>query len=1109
MLMTDEGGAAERRQDWGEAPDDSTFVGRAAEVAVLRGWVLEERCRLVAVVGTGGIGKTSLATRLAHAVAPTFERVYWRSLRDAPPVGYWLVGAIGFLSDQQLVPPAAESERIAALLQLLRERRCLLVLDNLETLFEPGQQEGLYRPGLEGYGRLLLAVGEAAHQSCLVLTSREAPEERAVFHGGGGRTFHVGGLGAREAQVLLAPKQLLGTSAQWAELVARLGGNGLALKLVGETIHERFGGDLGPFLDHACGGIFEGMRRLLAEQVERSSAPEQQVLRVLAVEREPVHLPALLDALGPRVGRTTGLEAIEALRRRSLVERAETPGTATFMLQSVVLEYVTDQMVEAVADEIERGQPLLLVEQPLIQAQAKDYVRQAQERLIGAPVLERLKARHGEDGTQQLLLALLDSWRGRPCNKQDYGPGNVVNLLRLLRGDLRGLDLSRLAIRHAYLAEVEAQVASLAGSHLAEAVLADAFSLPVSVALSRDGALLAVGTSTRTVWLWRVADRTLVTRLEAHAGGVVGVALSPDGHLLASGDGEGTIRLWDLPSGRPLAILRGHSGVVWGVALARDGHLLASGSGDGTVRLWDAGSGQSLATLHGHTGAVWGVALSADGHLLASAGGDGTVRLWDAQSGQLLATLRGHTSMVRCVALTAAGQLLASAGEDGMVRLWNPGTGQLLATLPGHTSAVRGVALTAAGQLLASGSEDGTVRLWETSTRRPVATLPGHTSAVWGVALSADGHLLASAGLEGRVRLWELPSGRSLATLQGYTNAVWGVALSADGHLLASAGGAGAVRLWDARTGQPAAPMQGHAGGIAGVALSADGQLLASGSEDGLVRLWEASTGRPVATLSGHTGAVWGVALARDGHLLASGGGDGTVRLWDLRTGQPLTTLQGHAGAVRGVALSADGDLLASGGGDGTVRLWDPRTGQPLATLRGHAGGVWRVALSADGRLLASADGDGTVRLWEPGTQQLLAALVGHTGGALGVALSADGSLLASSGVDGLVRLWETGTGQLLATLEGHTGGVLGLALSADGQLLASSGVDGLVRLWETRGGTCLHLLRSARRYERLDITGLTGITEAQRAALLALGAVEQHGPRADPRAPVPLESVR
>src|SRR5262249_31736060 len=266
------------------------------------------------------------------------------------------------------------------LLQLLRARRCLLVLDNVETLFEPLQQEGRYRAELAGYGRLLQTLGEAAHQSCLLLTSRDAPPELAVL-GGAVRSCRVGGLGVDEAQALLAPKQLQGSSEQWAELCARLGGNGLALKLVGESIRELFGGDLGSFLEEAgTSSVFGGIRRLLDEQVERSSASEQQVLRLLAIEREGVHVAEMLAALGPRVGRGGVLEAVEGLRRRSLIERAETGGAATFTLQSVVLEYVTDRLVADVANEIARGQPVLLIEQPLIKALAKDYVRQTQER---------------------------------------------------------------------------------------------------------------------------------------------------------------------------------------------------------------------------------------------------------------------------------------------------------------------------------------------------------------------------------------------------------------------------------------------------------------------------------------------------------------------------------------------------------------------------------------------------------------------------------------------------------------------------------------------------------------------------------------------------------
>ncbi len=566
----------ERRQDWGDAPDVLGFVGRVDEQALVRNWVLGQHCRVVGVLGIGGIGKTSIAAKLAKDVAPAFQRVYWRSLRNAPPVSEWLADAIGFLSDQRRIAPNGEAARLAALLELLRDRASLLVLDNFETLLEPRQREGGYRDGFAGYGAVLRAVGEAVHQSCLVLTSREAPPELAVLSGHAVRTLDLGGLGVPEGQVLLADKQLSGNAADWANLIGRFGGNGLALKLVGESIRQVFGGDIGAFLhESGSGTVFGGIRRLLAEQIERGSALEQNALRVLAVAREPVTIAELIAELGPRAGRGAVVEAVEALRRRSLVERSQTTTAAAFTLQSVVLEYVTDRLVEEVCDEIARGQPLRLVEQPLIKAQAKDYVRQTQERLIGAPVLRQVKAEHGDAGAEQMLLALLDGWRDRAVEDQGYGPGNVVNLLRLQRGDLRGRDFAGLAIRQAYLAEVEAQGATLARAHLSEVVLAEAFNFPICVALSGDGASLVTGTSAGEVWLWRVADRTPLMAIRMRSGPVYAVALSADGRLLAGGSEDGVVRLWETP----------------------DGRLLASGSFDGTVRLWEASSGAHLHTL--------------------------------------------------------------------------------------------------------------------------------------------------------------------------------------------------------------------------------------------------------------------------------------------------------------------------------------------------------------------------------------------------------------------------------------------------------------------------------------------------------------------------------
>src|SRR5437588_316423 len=339
-------------------------------------------------------------------------------------------------------PPSLE-QRINQLLARLQAHRCLLVLDNLETLLESGDRAGGYLPGYEGYGRLIQRLAESAHQSCVLLTSREKPKEIGPWEGGRSpvRSLRLEGVDEQAAQELLSDKGLSGTPAAWQRLVASYAGNPLALKIVAQAVSDLFSGDLDRFL-HEGELIFNGVRPVLRQQMGRLSPLEHLLLTWLAVLREWTSLDTLAQVLHPRVLRAQLLEALEALRRRSLLERGQ---QATFSLQSVVMEYVSDALGDSLGEEIVLGNPELLRRVALEQALAKDYVRQTQVRLLVHPLIERLRSELGADGLVEAhLLRLLSQFRSEDADTQGYGPANVISLLKDLRGHLRSLDLSRL-----------------------------------------------------------------------------------------------------------------------------------------------------------------------------------------------------------------------------------------------------------------------------------------------------------------------------------------------------------------------------------------------------------------------------------------------------------------------------------------------------------------------------------------------------------------------------------------------------------------------------------------------------------------------------------------
>jgi hypothetical protein len=328
--------------DWGKAPDVRVFYGRQKELDDLQKGILEKNYRLVALVGMRGIGKTTLTVKLVERLKTMFDYVIWRSLDDdpPPPLENLLADIIKFLSNQQKINlPGDVDDKISLLIEYLRSSRCLLVLDNAESLMQVGYRAGHYQEGYEKYGELFKRVGTERHQSCLLLTTRENPEEIVELEAKAlaVRSWTIQGLKEVDARQIFESKGL-SDEEYWGELINVFERNPLALQIVSARIQSVFGGKVSEFLKQKT--ITQRTTvDLLEQQFNCLSNLEKEILRWLAIEGQPISFSDLKESTG--ISGSELLNILESLRRRALIQ-----GEAFFTLEPVVKRYIDNKFAK-------------------------------------------------------------------------------------------------------------------------------------------------------------------------------------------------------------------------------------------------------------------------------------------------------------------------------------------------------------------------------------------------------------------------------------------------------------------------------------------------------------------------------------------------------------------------------------------------------------------------------------------------------------------------------------------------------------------------------------------------------------------------------------------
>ena len=199
--------------------------------------------------------------------SPQFDFIIWRSLREAPKLEKILVDCIKFFSDQKEIKIKGNVSDISILIEYMRKSRCLIVLDNFESILDTEQNVGLYRKEYQDYSVLIKRISESSHQSCLVITSRIKPEYIAVQEGEHSpiRSLVLPGLIEDEGLNILEDKGLIGSKKAMLDLVQLYSGNPLALKIVSTFIKDLFSGDIDEFIEQGL-TAFVGIESLLDSQ---------------------------------------------------------------------------------------------------------------------------------------------------------------------------------------------------------------------------------------------------------------------------------------------------------------------------------------------------------------------------------------------------------------------------------------------------------------------------------------------------------------------------------------------------------------------------------------------------------------------------------------------------------------------------------------------------------------------------------------------------------------------------------------------------------------------------------------------------------------------------
>ena len=314
------------------APQIINFHNRETELQTLTHWILNQNTHLISILGLSGIGKTTLVKRFIDLHQQKFDAIVWRSLKFPQSLNLLLDD---LLKHHKLDSLPTINDKLKQLFDILTNKKCLIILDDLQNIFIPSQFAGKYQPEYQDYQTLFKMITETHHQSSVILISQEqCPEMECLDE----ELYPIKSL---ELSGLDNPEILKNTGLKnedsWLKLIKLYEGNLLYLKSISILIHKNYDDQVADFLAENTLHITNQMQSHFQETFHHLSPQEQKIVLQLSKFENPISREELRQSLNlSSVDFNNGLQS---LQQRYLVTKIK-EDRILFKLSPVFQEYV-------------------------------------------------------------------------------------------------------------------------------------------------------------------------------------------------------------------------------------------------------------------------------------------------------------------------------------------------------------------------------------------------------------------------------------------------------------------------------------------------------------------------------------------------------------------------------------------------------------------------------------------------------------------------------------------------------------------------------------------------------------------------------------------------